>query len=179
MADMSYQGESRPVYRGSSMDWGAVWAGLFTFLAIWSVFGALGFAIFAGATPAVAGHAGAGTGVGMGIWIVVLTIIAMWVAGQQTGKLAGLDGRFEAASHGMVMFGLGVAAVVVLTMSGGLLFSNGGGAVHDTALLTSSGWVGFFALFLGWLAAISGAVSGIKPKTAMLNNNVRDIRTAA
>lgn len=143
------------------------------------IFGALGFAIFAGATPAGTGHAGGGTSVGMGIWVVILTIIAMWVAGQQTGKLAALDGRFEAAAHGMVMFGLSVAAIILLTMSGGMLFSNGGSAFHDTTLITSSGWVGFFALFLGWLAAMSGAASGVRPKTAMLNTNVRDIRTAA
>ena len=33
-------------------DWGAIWAGVFTFIAIWSVFGFLGMAVFASAAGA-------------------------------------------------------------------------------------------------------------------------------
>ena len=183
MAEITYQPETRFSVQRSSIDWGAIWAGLFTFVAIWSVFGCLGYAIFASATtPGQAAH---GASFGMGIWAVVLTLIAMYVAGLETGKLAELDGRTEAIVHGIVMFGLSLVAITVLTMSGRLVIGGllpGAGQSIFGANLPSffgySGWFAFFALFLGWLGAMAGAASGVKPRMA-LPSNVRDMRPAA
>jgi hypothetical protein len=58
--------------------WPAVWAGGFAFVAIWSVFGLLGMAIFAGAANSNAAHAVTGMNVGMAIWSMVLTLFAMY-----------------------------------------------------------------------------------------------------
>lgn len=181
MADITYQPETRS-FRRSSLDWSAIWAGLFTFIAIWSVFGFLGFAIFSSATTSAAEPS---MSVGMGIWAVILTLIAMYVAGRETGKLAGLDGRSEALVHGLVMFGLSLSAVMVLTMSGRLVFTGllpGAGFSARSANLPSfvgySGWFAFVALFLGWLAAMAGSVSGVKPKVVH-PSNVKDMRPAA
>jgi hypothetical protein len=57
------------VVRGRT-NWPAIWAGVLTFMAIWLVFGTLGVAIFASASPA-ATYSLANLGVGMGIWTVV------------------------------------------------------------------------------------------------------------
>lgn len=182
MADIVYQPEGRIYLRGS-MDWSAIWAGLFTFIAIWSVFGVLGFAIFAG-TSSGAAQSLHGISAGMGIWTLILTLIAMYVAGLETGKLARLDGRLEAAVHGMVMFGLSVVTLLVLTMSGSFLFAAVPAAIslHGTNLTTMIGgseWYVFLALILGWLGAMGGAASGFRTKPATAPSNIRDIRPAA
>jgi hypothetical protein len=49
MADLTVNGEAR-----CSGDWGAIWAGSFTFVGIWSVFGSLGLIIVPAANAGAA-----------------------------------------------------------------------------------------------------------------------------
>ena len=185
MADLSYRNEAVPVLRGRT-DWGAIWGGVFTFVAIWSVFGALGLAIFASAANPQASAPVEGMSVGIGIWMIVLTIIAMYVAGRETGRLAGVNNRHDGLIHGMIMFGLSVVAAVILTVLGGNTLSGGSGvagSTHSPYILTvfaDIGWIGFVALFLGWLAAMGGASSGVTQKRELQPvSNTREIRPAA
>jgi hypothetical protein len=170
------------VRRGA--DWGAIWAGVFTFAAIWSVFETLGAAIFASTANAGTAHAVSGTSFGMGIWTIVLTIIAMYVAGIETGRLAGVANRRDGAVHGMAMFGLSIVAVLVILIVGsngmvtGTQFGVSTRNPYFLSLVSGFGWFGFFALFLGWLAAIGGASSGSKRKIES-EKNVQPIRNAA
>lgn len=166
-------------------DWGAIWAGVFTFIAIWSVFGLLGMAIFASAANPQSSNPVTGMSVGMGIWAIVLTIIAMWVAGRETGRLSGVTNRQDGLTHGMIMFGLSVVAVLVITVLGGGALSGGSGiqgTSHNPYLLdvfSGLGWIGFIALFLGWLAAMGGASAGVRRKVVDATRNLREIRPAA
>jgi hypothetical protein len=63
------------------------------------------------------------------------------------------------------MFGLSVAAVLLITVVGGnALYTTEvpAGSAHSSYLLTllsDLGWTSFAALFLGWLAAMAGASS--------------------
>ena len=163
MADLTYQMNAAV---GRRTSWPAIWAGVFTFVAIWSVFGVLGMAIFASAANPNAQHPVTGMSVGMGAWAVILTIIAMYVAGRETSRLAGVTNRHDGLIHGMIMFGLSVTAVLVITMLGGTSLSGGTGVTegaHNPYILdvfANLGWIGFFALFLGWLAAMGGASTG-------------------
>jgi len=186
MADLAYRTDTLPNLPRAT-DWSAIWVGMFTFVAIWSVFGFLGFAILAQPAAPTASVA-ATTNIGLGIWALVLTVIAMFVAGHVTGRLARLDGRREGAVHGMTMFGLTIVAAAVLTMSGRFLFGglSGGpalvGAVPSPYVLgmfAGSGWIAFIALFLGWLGAMIGGASAAAPGKAIATSNVRDMRTAA
>ncbi|MGH9502834.1 MAG: hypothetical protein ACRD20_08290 [Terriglobales bacterium] len=186
MTEIVYQAENRPSMQ-SSLDWSAVWAGLFTFIAIWSVFGFLGFALFSSAANSSIGQSANAMNIGLGIWAIVLTAIAMYIAGLETGRLARLDGRFERGMHGMIMFGLSVAAAVVLTISGGMLFTGlpaTGVSIQHPYILNAFGgsvWTTFIALFLGWLSAITGASASGKPKYVVPSNvqDVREMRPAA
>jgi hypothetical protein len=185
MADLAYRTNTVSVVRGRT-DWGAIWAGVFTFVAIWSVFGALGVAIFASSANPNAATPVMGMNVGLGIWAIVLTIIAMYVAGRETGRLAGVDNRHDGLIHGMTMFGLSVVAAVILTMLGGTSLSGGtgiAGTSHSPYILTvvaDIGWIGFLALLLGWLAAMGGASSGVAHKQVQQPvNTPREIRPAA
>jgi hypothetical protein len=173
------------VYGRSRTDWGAIWAGVFTFIAIWSVFGLLGMAIFASAANPQATNPVTGMSVGMGIWAIVLTIIAMYVAGLETGRLAGLTSRRDGQVHGMIMFGLSVVATLVIVVLGGNSLSGGAGvqgSAHNPYLLdvfSGLGWIGFLSLFLGWLAAMGGAAMGAQRRVERTTSNLRDIRPAA
>ncbi len=71
----------RGVAAGLHLDWSAIWGGVFSFIAIWSVFGLLGTAIFASAANLNAIRPLDEMGLGIGIWVIVLTIIAMYGCG--------------------------------------------------------------------------------------------------
>jgi len=191
MADIAYRNEGL-VYGVARVSWGAIWAGVFTFVAIWSVFGLLGMAIFAsnanpGATAPVTGQSA-----GIAVWCIILTIIAMYVAGLETGRLAAVSNRHDGLIHGMIMFGLSVVAAIILTVLGGPLLSAGTGlkttsphSGYVLGIFADLGWSGFVALLLGWLAAMGGGSQGagrrINPNVSSnpRDTNVRDIRPAA
>jgi hypothetical protein len=181
MADLSYRRESFNVAR--QIDWGAIWAGVFIFTAIWSVFGLLGMALFSGTLNSAANTTN-GASVGMAIWAIVLSIIAMYVAGRQTGRLAGVSNRHDGMIHGLIMFGLSVAAMLVLAALGG--YTSGAAVAANTNnsyLLHMSaplGWTWFLSLFLGWLAAMGGASTTAGPRQRLETaSNVHDMHPAA
>jgi hypothetical protein len=158
---------------------------LFAFVAIWSVFGLLGEAIFASAANPNAANPVTGMSVGMGVWSVILTIIAMYVGGRVTGALAGVTTRHEGMMYGMAMFGLSVIATVLVVVLGGTALSGDTGVAggpHSPYMLTvfsDIGWIGFVSLFLGWLAAMGGAAHAARTQAAATVNNLRDMRPAA
>lgn len=185
MADLVYRSDSLLPRR---TDWGAIWAGIFCFFAIFSVFGALGVAIFASnANPNVTTPV-LGQSIGMSIWAIVLTIIAMYVAGRETGRLADVRTRHDGLVHGLIMFGLSVVALLVLVSIGGVALTQGNTATSSThnpyalTVVADLGWAGFVALFLGWLAAMFGASAGVTHKaeaTPVVREQPREIRPAA
>lgn len=181
MASAVYRNEGLAV--APRTNWGAIWAGMFTFAAIWSVFGLLGEAIFASSANPHAAAPVSGMSVGMGVWAVILTIIALYIGGRVTGDLAGVTTRAEGAIYGVTMFGLSVIATVLIVILAGTALTGGAGTAagaHSPYMLTvfsDIGWIGFVSLFLGWLAAMGGAASAVKAVRPA--NNVRDIRPAA
>lgn len=188
MADIGHQ--SVNIQPARTLNWGAIWAGVFSFAAIWSVFGVLGAAIFASSANPNAPRPIGGMNIGMAIWAIILTIIAMYVAGRVTGSLASATTRNEGVKHGLVMFGLSVVAVIVLSAIGGAALSGGSGvngSVHSGYILgtfADLGWAGFLSLLLGWLAAMGGASSGTHSKelparTTTEPDNVQRMRPAA
>lgn len=166
MATLNYPSQTASYAREEVVitrpNWGAIWSGMFSFIAIWAVFGALGAAIFATAATPNTPHAG--ISVGMTIWGVILSIIAMFVAGRITGQLAGRQNSVR--MHAIVMFGLSVTAALVILVLGGNAFGStnltGTGQGYIIGLFTDMGWPLFIALFLGWLAAMGGATTAHK-----------------
>src|SRR5579884_4038444 len=105
--------------------WGAIWAGTFAFIAIWSVFGMLGEAIFASSANPSAAEPVAGMSVGLGIWATILTIIAMYVGGRVTGHFSNAADRNSRIMHGIAMFGLSVISVVIVAILSGVALTGG------------------------------------------------------
>jgi hypothetical protein len=161
MAETSLPMQSTyPDRLGRRTNWSAIWGGVFVFAAIWTVFESLALAIFG--VPAAISTAGAG----LAIWTIILTIIAMYVAGVETGRLAGVGTRRDGLVHGLMMFGLSIVSMIVLTVLWNVVFNYGAGAnAHIAAAGTFTSaelWTGFLSLFLGWLAAMGGASSGVQ-----------------
>lgn len=163
---------------------GAIWAGVFTFWAIWIVFEVLAFAIFGGRANPNAAAPVAGQSTGIAIWTIILTIIAMYVAGRETGHAAAVTNRHDGLMHGMTVFGLAVVSVLILTSPFGVVLSGGSGipgtSARSVGISTGLGGAGFLTLLLGWLAAMAGGSQGVgtgnePPST----RDVRDIRPAA
>jgi len=98
---------------------------VFIFWAIWIVFEVLAFAIFPSRANAAVPVAGRGAGIA--IWTIILTIIAMYVAGRETGHAAAVTNRHDGLMHGMIMFGLAVVSVLILTSLFGAVLSGGSG----------------------------------------------------
>jgi len=151
----------------SRPNWGAIWAGMFAFLAIWAVFGTLGVGVFASSANANAASPILGMSVGIGAWFVILTVISFFVAGRITGRLARTQTSRDGAVYGFVMFGVAVSASLLLVLLGG--FATGATIIHGTAHngyilgdFSFLGWVTFFGFFLGWIAAMAGASSAHK-----------------
>jgi hypothetical protein len=174
MVESTYQTEI-VVPRRKTVDWSAIWAGLFVFAALWAVFEFLGVAIFG--PPAQTGN------IPLEIWTIVLTTAAMYFAGVETGKRVAVTLGSDAASHGTMMFGLVVVAGTILTAYAHWMAQpitvNALPAAHGSVSM----WLTFIALFLGWIAAMAGAASA-GPKKPLLKDqtvrdNVRDLRTAA
>jgi hypothetical protein len=185
MDDAPYIRSDTVVIRRGRTDWGAIWAGAFTFAAIWSIFGVLGFAIFSSAASTNGQRAAGSLGVGMAIWAIVLTIIAMYVAGRETGHLAAVTNRHDGLVHGMIMFGLSVVATLVITLLGGMSLSGSTGTVvtgpisYLMHVFSGMGWVGFLSLILGWLAAMGGASTGVTASVHSKSADVREMKPAA
>lgn len=178
MSELNYAQENVRVI--SRPNWGAIWAGMFTFVAIWSIFGTLGAGIFASSANPGAASPIAGMNIGIAVWSVILTIIAMFVAGRVTAQLAGITNSRDGMIHGMVMFGLSVAAVLLIGGIGGSAFGRTelAGITHNPYLLGVSadlGWGLFVSLFLGWLAAMGGASTAHREisHTAVQQQHVR------
>lgn len=174
MSDAAFRTNS-PVWStaGLRTNWGAIWGGVFTFAAVWMVFEALAVAIFTDRASA-----------GMQIWTVILTIIAMYVAGLETGRLAGLTNRHDGLVHGIIMFGLAlVSTVVLMTLATGVVVGATAPRVgYVFAFGPGTEWAGFFALFLGWLAAMGGASTGVARRSLEIRRPVEppiEIRPAA
>jgi len=145
------------------VDWSAVWGGVFVFAAIWSIFEMLALAIFG---PSQTANLASGMNTGLDIWTIVLTIIAMYVAGRATGQLAGLTPRQERLMHGMMMFGLAVVSALVLDILAGAVFATSNATAARIsgmhAMSVATEWTVFLSLFLGWLAAMGGASTGTR-----------------
>lgn len=181
MPELVYNNEEVVMERAHHPNWGAIWAGMFTFLAIWSVFGVLGMAIFKQAASPAQPVTGLGTG--MSIWAIILTIIAMYFAGLVTGKLAEVGNPRDGVIHGITMFGLSVVAVLVILGLGAVAMVSSTPAAtaitsHSSYVFNtfaSISWMGFIALILSWLAAMGGASTGMKRRAA----EIHEVRHAA
>jgi hypothetical protein len=153
------------IYRRPVLSWSALFAGCFIFLAIEATFGVLGMAIFASAANPAVTHPVAGMSTGIGIWTIVLTVIALYFAGNSAARVSGVADKTSGMYHGLVTYGMSIfATVLVLAITLGSTSVNVAPGSLRTATLAStiatSGWWLFIAMVLGFIAAGIGGSNG-------------------
>ena len=141
-------------------NWEAIWAGVFTFIAIWAGFGALALDIPRGATRSSVLFAPSAD---MALWAVLLAIGALFCAGRITGWLASTTNRYDGILHCIVMFCFAIASALVMLFLNGVLGGVAGSGTMDGInaldIFSYPGWPLFFGVLFGWLAVISGAAT--------------------
>jgi len=105
---------------GFRLSWGAIFAGLFIAIGLHLVLALLGIAIGMSAwNPATPGGVDASdVATGVGIWAAISALIALFVGGTTTGRLAGHLRRKDGMLHGMVLWALTTFVTMWLVVSG-------------------------------------------------------------
>ncbi|HSK17801.1 MAG TPA: hypothetical protein VK912_01575 [Longimicrobiales bacterium] len=101
---------------GFRLSWGAIVAGMLVATALHVVMALLGVAI--GLDTWEPGERLDTLGGVLGIWVVVSGVVALFVGGLTTGRLAGILTRGDGALHGMVLWSLSTLLAAWLVASG-------------------------------------------------------------
>ena len=96
--------------------WGAIFAGVVVILMIQMILWLLGLAIGLAAASPQDGN-WQGLGIGAIVWLVISTIIALFIGGWATGRLAGVPRRIDGALHGIVAWGTSTILALYLVSS--------------------------------------------------------------
>jgi hypothetical protein len=125
----------RPLWSSERVSWSAIFAGVVLALAIQLLLGLLGVGIGAGAFQTGAGsNPVSGLGAGSAIWLLISSIIAMYIGGWVAGRLSGALRRQTGLLHGAVVWGFTtLAALYLLTSAAGSLISGTAGALGGIA----------------------------------------------
>ena len=159
MADVSFAGapgahrtEIPITHAHSRIRWGAVFAGLVVTLALQFILYLVG--IGTGLAAFDVGDSGKPFGVGAAIWAVLVPLIALFIGGMTTGRLAGVLNRKDGFLHGVLTWSLAMLVGVVL-------LSRGIGAIAGTTFRLAGNVVGATAgaVAQGATAAVGGAVA--------------------
>jgi hypothetical protein len=170
--------------------WSAIFAGTFVFLAIEATFGVLGTAIFAGAANPNAAQPVTGMSAGIGIWMLVLSIISLYVAGRTAGHFSGSTARNEAWYYGLATFGLCIFTLILVTAMtmGAAVTPTTAGKVAAAApstvgsIIATGGFWLWITMLLGGLAAMwgsSNAIGSLRTPATVHDIRDRDVRKVA
>jgi hypothetical protein len=116
--------------------WGAIIAGVVAAMAVQTLLMLLGAAI--GLTVAATTGPGnpndTGMGVGAGIWLLIASIISLFVGGWVAGAMSGARNDFDSTLHGFVMWGTTTALSAILLTTAGMAALGGAmGAASNVA----------------------------------------------
>lgn len=99
---------------GSNARWGAVIAGVLMAIATWLVLYLFGIGIGLTAIDPYDTHTLRGVGVGTGIWSAIAPIIALFVGGLVTSRLAPTPNALNRALHGGLVWAVSSIAMVIM-----------------------------------------------------------------
>ncbi|MFK3888399.1 hypothetical protein [Sphingomonas sp. NPDC079357] len=149
--------EERAIARvGRRVSWGAIFAGVVIAVAVQLLLGILGTGIglsmvdpAAGTTPGATGF-----GIGAGIYWLITTVIALGSGGYAAARLSGVTEKFDALSHGLVVWGL----TLILTL---YLLTSAVGGIIGGAFRTMGSVAGAAGATVGAVAPKAAQVAGI------------------
>lgn len=117
------------------ISWQAIFGGLIMAMAVQLLLTVLGVSIGATAiNPMTQQNPGEEMGIAAGVWLIVITIISLFIGGWVAGRLSGFGRTTEGALHGLVTWGTATLITVYLLSSavGGVL--GGAGKMLGQAL---------------------------------------------
>lgn len=132
----------------SRINWGAVIAGLVVTLALQFVLYLAG--IGTGLAALDIGESASGLGIGAAIWAILVPLIALFIGGMTTGRLAGVLSREDGFLHGVLTWALSL-------LVGVWLLGQGVGAIFGTTFRVAGDLLGATA---GAVASGVGAAAG-------------------
>lgn len=165
---------SGAVHRPSLISWGAVIAGLVVAVAIsWLMF-LLGSAIGLSIADATDFEAmGEGLGIGTVIWILLTAIIAYFLGGLVTGRLAGKPDKTTGLLHGVTLWGTATIFTFLLGYAGIANLLQGGGAVVQGAASLTAGAGSAVATGISGVAAAGASLADVALTNNPLMNSIQ------
>jgi LytS/YehU family sensor histidine kinase len=138
--------------------WSAIFAGTVITLVVMLTLIMLGLAVgFATINPATEENPFGGLGIGTAVWWVISSIIAYFVGGWVSSRVAGLQRVFDGALHGLVTWGLvTLLTMFMLTSTVGFILGGAFGLVSNVVSATGQAAGAI-------MPQIAGAVSGAGP----------------
>lgn len=141
-------------HTGFRLSWGAIFAGFIAATMVHITLSLVGVAV--GFSTWDFGDPGRDLGMGVGIWLVISALIAYYVGGLTTGRLAGVLTRGDGALHGLLMWGVSMLVNLWLLGSGaGMILGGAFGMIERTVAATAGGLAG--AVGQAGTAAVSNA----------------------
>jgi len=136
------------------VSWGAIFAGTFVglvFQIMFMLLGAgIGFSTLQSDTTATSGQ---GMALGSAIWLLVTSLIAIWLGACVAGRLSGGPGRADGMLHGIVTWSISTLTMFALLAAGIGAVLGGAGALLGSA---------------GTLASVQEAIKGAFPQSGNL-----------
>jgi hypothetical protein len=102
----------------SRVSWGAIWAGIFVAMFFQLLLGLLGLAVGLTAIDVDQRINTTGIGVATGIWMLITTLVAVFLGSFTAGRLAGLSAKYDGLLHGVVTLAFLVVLSLFLATSG-------------------------------------------------------------
>ncbi|MES2521737.1 MAG: hypothetical protein V4617_03480 [Gemmatimonadota bacterium] len=143
-------------HTGFRLSWGAIIAGLVMATALQIVLTTLGGAI---GLAAFDQNSGRGLGIGAAIWAIASILIALYLGGRTTGRLAGVLSKKDAFLHGALLWSLSTLLTVWMV-------SRGVGSLTGAAFRVVGATAG---------AVASGAGSAVAAGVSRAANNADDV----
>ncbi len=144
------------VRAGRRVSWGAILAGVVIAVAVQLLLGILGTGIglsmvdpVEGTTPGAAGF-----GIAAGIYWLITTVVALGSGGYAAARLSGVTEKFDALSHGLVVWGV----TLILTL---YLLTSAVGGIIGGAFRTVGSVAGAAGATVGAVAPKAAQVAGV------------------
>lgn len=171
------------------VSWGGIFAGTLVALGNQLLWMLLGMGIGLGVISPVTQEGFGAIGIGAGLYMLVITLVSLFVGGWVACKLSGITDKTKSVLHGLVVWALFTftAFYLMTTAAGGLISSFAGVIGRSVSIIAgemqaitpgmaetamdaasrASLW-GFFALALSAVAAIAGAWVGRSKETTTI-----------
>lgn len=110
--------EWTPTNNVSRINWGAIWGGTFIAMFFQLLLGLFGLAIGLTVINPAQGVSPQGIGIGTGIWLILITLISVFIGAFAAGRFAGTAAKYDGLLHGVTTLAFLTILSLFLVTSG-------------------------------------------------------------